>query len=342
MVHGGTTIVYGEDKCFEWSGSECRSFRQVLVTRPLDAPPEASPTVVTPIEDYDGVQRPQWSWDQRKIAFHAFPKGRLARAQIYVMNRDGGDVTQLTFNTAGQNGARNPSWSPDNSLIAYMSDQEAFSWDIWLMNSDGSGQRNLTQGRVKFPNEPKFSPDSRRILFYGQDDPSSEPRRGGPDNELWLMNRDGTGLRKVTDNEVDDENPVWGLNGIDVVYSVDEGSWQASNVFTGEKLFEFPGITRGRYVSPVLAATPHVLIPTQAAIEAQKVSEEGYVDREWLAKKVETNQETAGYQVITPSSKPSSTNVLSEYRYEIFTAFTQTPIYNSSVGGWVPPVISWP
>ncbi len=215
------------------------------------------------------------------------------------------------------------------------------------MNSDGSGQENLTQGRVKFPNEPKFSPDSRRILFYAQDDSSGEARRGGPDSELWIMNRDGTELRKVTNNEVDDENPVWGLNGIDVLYSVDEESWEASNVFTGEKLFEFPGIARGRYVSPVLAATPHVLIPTQAAIEAEKVSEDGYVDQNWLAGKVESNQETAGYQVITPASKPLSgkpvsSDLRSEYRYEIFTAFTQTPIYSSNVGGWIPPVISWP
>ena len=66
------------------------------------------------------------------------------------------------------------------------------------------------------------------------------------------------------------------------------------------------------------------------------------MDEKWLAEKVEANQETAGYQVITPSSNPLSSNVLAEYRYEIFTAFTQTPIYQSDVGGWIPPVISWP
>ena len=340
VAHGGTHLVYGEDKCFQWNGDECRIFRQVLVTYPLDPPPGATPTEITTVEEFDGAHRPQWSWDQRKIAFHAFPDGRLDRAQIYVTGSDGSGLNQLTFESQGQNGATAPSWSPGNSRIVYVSDEKSFSWDIWVMNSDGSGQENLTKGRVKFPNEPKFSPDSRRILFYAQDDSSGssgEPRRGGPDNELWVMNRDGTGLTKVTDNEVDDENPVWGLNGIDIVYSVNDKTWVAANVFTGEKLFEFPGITRGRYVSPVLAATPHVLIPAQAAIEAQKVSKKGYVDKEWLAEKVESNQETAGYRVATPSSNP-----LSELRYEIFTAFTQTPIYQSDVGGWIPPVISWP
>lgn len=340
VAHGGTDVVYGEDKCFKWNGDECRIFRQVLVTYPLDPPPGATPTEVTSIEAFDGAHRPQWSWDQRKIAFHAYPSGRLARAQIYVVTSDGSGLTQLTFESQGQNGATSPNWSPGNSKIAYVSDRDAFSWDIWVMNSDGSEQKNLTKGRVKFPNEPKFSPDSRRILFYAQDDSSgssSLPRRGGPDKELWIMNRDGTRLTKVTDNETDDKNPVWGLNGVDVVYSVDGETWAVANVFTGEKLFEFPGITRGRYVSPVLAATPHVLIPTQAAIEAQQVSDAGYVDKEWLAEKVESNQETSGYQVATPSSNP-----LFEFRYEIFTAFTQSPIYQSDVGGWIPPVISWP
>jgi len=349
MVHGGTTLVYGEDKCFRWKGSKCQSFRQVLIAYPLDAPPGTPPVVITALEDFDGAHRPQWSWDEEEIAFHAFPDGRLSRAQIYVMDRDGGGVTQLTFKTKGQNGARVPSWAPDNTSIVYVSDQEAFSWDIWLMNSDGSGQRNITQGRVQFPNEPKFSPDGRRILFYASDVPPEVPIRGGPDKELWIMDRDGSNLRKITDNDVDDERAVWGLNGVDIIYSVDDKNWEAANVFTAEKLFEFPGITRGRYLSPVLAATEHVLIPSQAAIEAGQVDANGYVNDDWLTAQLEIKMETGtttkpatsksakGYAVTTPSKDP-----LSGIRYEIFTAFTQTPIYQSDVGGWIPPIISWP
>ena len=59
-------------------------------------------------------------------------------------------VGQLTSNSKGQNGARMASWSPNNSQIVYFSDSESFSWDIWLMNADGSGQQNLTKGRVTF------------------------------------------------------------------------------------------------------------------------------------------------------------------------------------------------
>ena len=126
-------------------------------------------------------------------------------------------------------------------------------------------------------------------------------------------------------------------------------TWQAADVLTGEKLFEFPGVARGKYVSPVLAATGHVLIPTQAAIEEKKVDKNGYVDQDWLRARLETEpgsptssspsgpQSRSGYRVTTPSKDP-----LAGIRYEIYTAFTQTPIYQSDIGGYLPPIISWP
>ena len=81
-------MVYGEDKCFDWkvqdTERECRVFRQVLVTYPLDAPPGVSPTVVTEVGDFHGANRPQWSWDEKNIAFDAFPEGRQGQTQIYV------------------------------------------------------------------------------------------------------------------------------------------------------------------------------------------------------------------------------------------------------------------
>ena len=333
-------MVYWEDKCFRWNGDECGEFRQVLVTYPLDATDDVVPHELTPVEKFDGAHRPRWSWDQAKIAFHAFPQVRLGRSQIYTINPDGTGLTQLTFEDMGQNGARSPSWSPGNSQILYVSDREAFAWDIWIMNSNGSGKQNLTKGKVKFPGEPKFSPDARHILFYAHDDETGGDRRSGPDFEIWIMNRDGSDLRKITNNDRDDENPVWGLNGVDVVFSADDQVWEAVNALTSKPVFEFPGLAEGevsgRYISPVLAATAHVLLPAPAAIEAQVVDERGYVDPKWLAEKLETSPKLKGYQVTTPSNDP-----ISGIRYEIFTAFTQTPIYQSNVGGWVPPVISW-
>ena len=135
---------------------------------------------------------------------------------------------------------------------------------------------------------------------------------------MWIIDRDGANLTKITDNDVDDKNAVWGLNGIDVVYSVNNRTWEAADALTGKKLFEFTGVGRGKYVSPVLAATGHVLIPTQAAIEEKKVDEKGYVDQGWLKARLENKpgsgtassttgaQSRSGYRVTTPFEKSDS------------------------------------
>ena len=170
------------------------------------------------------------------------------------------------------------------------------------------------------------------------------------------MDPDGNNLRKVTNNDLEDQSPVWGLNGIDVVYtvtdapwSVGNGSWAAINVLTGEFPYKFSGVLRGWYVSPVLAATEHVLVPSQAAIDAAEVTEAGYVKDDWIAElkaeikaKQEARDDTRAYTVTTPSKNPIYGDPLSSIRNEIWTAFTQTPIYQSDVGGWFPPIITWP
>jgi len=343
LVHGGSNLVYGEDKCARFDGDECALFTQALVTYPLDAAPGTPYTEVISVDDFDGADNPQWSSDERTIAFQGYPAGRLNGSQIYLVKPDGSGLTQLTSTSESPSGASSPSWSPDNSKIIYISKEGTFSSDVWVMNSDGSEKQNLTNGRVDFPSSPKFSPDGRRILFHGSDD--VRPERGGPDFEIWIMDRDGSELRKFTDNDVDDRNAVWGVNGVEIIYSVDDETWEAASVLTGTKLYEFPGVTQGRYVSPVLAATEHVLVPTQEAVEAKRVSDEGYVDTEWLATVVEREEARGagepaadrGYKVTTPSSDP-----LSGIRHEIHTAFTQTPIYQSDVGGWFAPIISWP
>ena len=159
----------------------------------------------------------------------------------------------------------------------------------------------------------------------------------------------GGNLTQLTYTDVEEENAVWGLNGIDVVYSVNDRTWEAANVITGAKLFGFEGVARGRYVIPVLAATGHLLIPTQVAIEEKKGDEKGYVDQDWLKARPEKEpgntiassssgaQSRRGYR-ITTSSKDSLVGI----RHKIYTAFTRTPIYQSDVGGYVPPTISWP
>lgn len=92
-----------------------------------------------------GVYRPSWSPDGELIAFAGVEEDV---SDIWVVRPDGSELRRITEGTFFAADA--PRWSPDGSTIAFtakLPDNDGASregWDVYLVNRDGSGPRNLT------------------------------------------------------------------------------------------------------------------------------------------------------------------------------------------------------
>jgi TolB protein len=137
-----------------------------------------------------------WSPDGRKLAFVSLRDGNR---EIYVMNADGSGQENLTRQPASDS---HPSWSPDGRKLGFVSRRDGNA-EIYVMNADGSGLRNLT----RTPTDdlgPAWSPDGRAIAFVKKKCvPNPRDTRCGWSYEtyLYVVNADGSGLRRLTKNQ---------------------------------------------------------------------------------------------------------------------------------------------
>jgi Tol biopolymer transport system component len=120
------------------------------------------------------------------------------KSDIYVMDSDGGNITQLTYS---EEHAMDPAWSPDGASIAF-SGVRGDDFYIVVMDSDGGNQTQLTSND-SCDWEPAWSPDGGRITF-------SSNRDG--DYEIFVMDADGRNQTQLTNNtskENTDLFPAW-------------------------------------------------------------------------------------------------------------------------------------
>jgi Tol biopolymer transport system component len=94
--------------------------------------------------------------DGNKIAFE------VLGGNMYVINYDGTGLTDIG------KGYR-PMWSPDSKSLVYMlteDDGHAFTAsELFIVNADGSGRKQITSTPDKIEMNPSFSPDGKNIAF---------------------------------------------------------------------------------------------------------------------------------------------------------------------------------
>jgi len=111
-----------------------------------------------------------------------------------------------------------PQWSADGKWIVCAVGPTfagpSAKVDIWKLRPDGTEAQNLTGGAAANNGFPYFSPDGKRIVF-----------RSGRDgnHEIYLMNADGTGVRRLTDNAATDTMPSFSPDGKEIAFVSNRG-----------------------------------------------------------------------------------------------------------------------
>lgn len=109
-------------------------------------------------------------------------------------------------------------------LIAFYSERKTVqSAEIFIMNADGSGLKQLTDNTFD-DSTPSLSPDGTKILF------SSTP---SDQSDIYSMNIDGSEVRQLTYSaEGNEYHAEWSPDQSMIVYTVfSSGSWTQSDIF---------------------------------------------------------------------------------------------------------------
>lgn len=118
-------------------------------------------------------------------------KSGAEESDVYVTNLATGRTRALTQQPPG-GGVFNgdfPAYSPDGRRIAFVSERSG-SAQIWVMNADGSHERQLTFDDTWKGQLPDWSPDGKWIA-YGATDPDGV-------DDIWIMRADGSDQRRLT------------------------------------------------------------------------------------------------------------------------------------------------
>ncbi|MER6401877.1 hypothetical protein ABT263_38470 [Kitasatospora sp. NPDC001603] len=183
----------------------------------------------------DRDDHPDWSPDGSTLAFDR-TETETGAARLWTVSADGerahqiGQLCETGAADCANEQESGPAFSPDGKQLAFSrtwgaidtSTQQIQYSDLYLMSPDGTNAQRLTfltndtpySGEVR---NPSWSPDGKQLVFEYRTSSTGQPASG---RALYVVNADGTGLRRLTPWELRaGERASWSPDGTRILFT---------------------------------------------------------------------------------------------------------------------------
>lgn len=142
---------------------------------------------------------------------------------VFVMDFDGGNVSDLSARAGGAFSDTDPDWSPDGSRLVLVRMPRAGAPELWTMDANGGNAEMLLELSAatgvtrEYSPSPRWSPDGGRIAYAAVERVKTPGAPLYPN--IFAVKVNGQGERQLTDNDFINTAPVWSPDGVQIAWA---------------------------------------------------------------------------------------------------------------------------